>query len=154
MQKLEYLCNNHQQRENKIQSLQEIEQTDSVPILTIDFMNRVPHRPLEARTNWSELCHFKLKYCCPELTAAKWSRDKFTNTDQPISQPQAWDTSPPTATVRRILCVPDTSDCHVYHCCIALPALQQLFILNPIDTTDYFVHAWLKCIYIFLVKIH
>ena len=25
MQKLEYLCNNHQQRENKIQSLQEIE---------------------------------------------------------------------------------------------------------------------------------
>ena len=27
--------------------------------------------------------------------------------------------------------------------CIALPAMQQLFILNPTDTTNYCVNAWL-----------
>ena len=97
MQKLEYLCNNHQQRENKIQSLQEIEQTDSVPILTIDFMNRCPSpAPLEARTpeqTEPAFCHFRIDWIIAAHSLqqfwcnaqSKWNRDKIISPRQPRS---------------------------------------------------------------------
>ena len=106
MQKLEYLCNNHQQRENKIQSLQEIEQTDSVPILTIDFMNRCPSpAPLEARTpeqTEPAFCHFRIGWIIAAPSYQQFwykavkgePRHDYQPSLTQVTLPQAWDTSP------------------------------------------------------------